>query len=329
MYYTTMNKPSKNMLLSNTELAKMVREQEQEIYEADNAKSISEQAALNRDMQEYSSYINDYIAGQSASINNRVSFLQTVKEAFITECIMKLYTESLDSMDSRDKVVARNLVTRFVKENGAGDLIRSFSTKNLLLSEMARISQKYYDKVVESCNSENCDNGTKIKDYSLDTTIKDDFFKEMEDIDMSEASKLIKDRVSESIQQFIDDNSYAKMEYQDVIQSAQDSISNIKTTDEVQKEALIEEYTSKAKRKINEMRLTRSKNIFSIMVESLTHKALSDNSYKTRYVHESTVNMNKVVEDTTLIYTMLEMVNTTNMIKVDEQFINNYLLTLK
>ena len=154
-------------------------------------------------------------------------------------------------------------------------------------------------------------------------------FVAMYDIDMSEASKLIKDRVSESIQQFIDDNSYAKMEYQDVIQSAQDSISNIKTTDEVQKEALIEEYTSKAKRKINEMRLTRSKNIFSIMVESLTHKALSDNSYKTRYIHESTVNMNKVVEDTTLIYTMLEMVNTTNMIKVDEQFINNYLLTLK
>lgn len=327
MYYTTMNKPSKNMLLSNTELAKMVREQEQEIYEADNAKLISEQAALNRDMQEYSSYINNYISEQTASVNNRVTFLQTVKEAFISECIMKLYTESLNAMDSRDKIIAKNLVTRFVKENGAGDLIRSFSTKNLLLSEMARISQKYYDKVVESCDSTNCDNN-KIKEYSLDTTIKDDFFKELEDIDMSDASKLIKDRVSESIQQFIDDNSYAKMEYQDVIQSAQDSISNIKTTDEVQKESLIEEYTSKAKRKINEMRLIRPKNIFSVMVESLTHKALTIDSYKTKYIHESTVNMNKIVEDTTLIYTMLEMVNTTNMIKVDEKFINDYLLTL-
>lgn len=329
MYYSTMNKPSKNMLLNNSELAEMTRQQQQEIYESDKAKSISEQAAANRDRDEYNSYINNYISEQTANINNRVSFLQAVKEAFITECIAKLYTKSLDKMDSRDKTVARNLVTRFVKENGAGDLIRSFSTQNILLSEMARISQKYYDKVLESCDKGECDSGTKIKEYNLTTTIKDDFFKEMEDIDMTEASKLIKDRVSESIQQFIDDNSYAKMECQDVIQAAQDSISNIKEKDEVQKEALIEEYSNRAKRKINEMRLVRSKNIFSIIVESLTHKALTNDSYKVNYVHESTVDMNKIVEDATLIYTMLEMVNTTNMIKVDEQFINTYLETLK
>lgn len=321
MIYTNMNKPSKNMRVSNSKLAEMIREQQEEVYNADQEKKIREQASSNREREEYSLYINEYISEQSININNRATFLQNVKEALISECIMKLYSDSMTSMDNRDKKIARNLVTRFVKENGAGDLIGRFSTKNILLSEMARITQKYYNKVIESCDNGECSGN--LKEYNLDTTIKDDFYNELEDLDTMDASKLIKDRVADSIQQFIDDNSYSKIEYEDVIQQAQEKIASAKN------ESIIDEYSSIAKRKINEMRLNKTKNIFNVMVESLTHKALTDDSYKANYVHESSVNMDKIVEDTTLVYTMLEMVNTTNMININEQFISDYIKSLQ
>ena len=43
---------------------------------------------------------------------------------------------------------------------------------------------------------------------------------------------------------------------------------------------------------------------------------------------EATLNMNIVGEDTQLIYTMLEMINTTEMVNVDEEFIERYLESL-
>lgn len=343
MVYSNMNTTSKNMRLSPTELGKMVREQQEELYASEQEKQIKEQCAVDRVREEYYSVAQNNIANEIAATNNRAEFLQNVKESFVTECIMKLFTESVAApMTSNDKIIARNLVTRFVKDNGAGDLIVSFATKNLLLSEMSRISQKYYDRVVRETlelprdgiigagllppdKDDTRPSGTKpweVKDWKLDQTIADDFYDELKDIDCTDASKMIKDRVADAVEQFIDSNAIAKMEYEDIINQAQEKISLTKD------EAVAEEYSNMAKAKINEMKRMRPKNIFNIMVESLTRKSITDDRYKDRYVHESTVDMESIVDDTRLIYTMLEMVNTTRMVNVDADFLTSYLETL-
>lgn len=330
MIYSNMNKPSANMLMDQHKLSEMTREQQQEIYAADRDSLIREQAAIAREREEYATQMQNCISEQTKNVHSRAEFLQNVKESFVSECIMKLYCESMVTpMTSQDRTVARNLVNRFVKENGAGDLIVNFSTRNILLSEMARICQKYYDKVLEGLldpeNDPTRPKDTKpgeVKEYNLDTTIKDDFYKELEDVDTLDASKIIKERVADAMQQFVDDNSCAKMDYEEVIQQAQEKIASAKD------EAMIEEYSSIAKRKINEMKLNRKKNVFNIMVEALTKRVLTDDTYKVRYMNESTVDMDSVVGSVQLIYTMLEMVNTTNMVNVDEKFITEYLDSL-
>lgn len=337
MIYKDMNVPSENMRLSNTELGKMVLEHNMELYNAEHEKAVREQAAADRALEEHAVKMQDYLNEQIQSSKNRATFLQNVKEAFLIECIMKLYNESTAApMTRQDRAVARNLVTRFVHENGAGTLVNDFSTRNLLLSEMARITMKYYNKVLEDCTTCGEDgrpigsNPGDAKEYKLSTTIKDDFYDELDDLDCDDASKMIKDRVADAIQQFIDTNSYAKMEYEDIINQAKDKIASIDTSDNTDEhnDALAEEYTMMAKRKINEMKLTRPKSVFNIMVEALTRKVLTDESYKAQYMNESTVDMESVVDSTTLIYTMLEMVNTTRMVNVDEAFISEYLKSL-
>lgn len=340
MIYSNMNTTSTNMRLSQSELSRMIREQQEELYSAENDKEIRDQAEADRIKEAYFYGVQNMYSEQMAAANNRTAFLQNVKEAFLTDCIMKLFSESTQCpMTKNDKIIARNLVTRFIKENNAGDLLRSFESKNLLLSEMSRITQKYYDRVLnESLDSTNTAGllspdkdstrpaGTKpweVREWDLPKSITDDFYGELINLDTMDASKLIKDRVADSIQQFIDSNAIAKMEYEDIINQAQEKIASAKN------EAVVEEYANMAKHKINEMKLTRPKSIFNVMVESLTRKALTDDSYKTRYVNESKVDMDSIVDDTTLLYTMLEMVNTTNMIAVDESFISNYLESLK
>lgn len=321
-----MNRASDNMLLSATQLDHMYREQQAELYNEEQNKILAEQAAAERDRGFYFEQQNQCIEERIASGVSRSERMTKIKEAFVSECIYKLYCESvLYPMTSRDKVIARNLVNKFVIENGASNLISSFATENMILSEFSRISQKYYDRVLESCDKhEECEFTSQIGGQIIDQNVVDDFYKELEEVDVADASKAIKDRVADAITDFIDTNAVNKIEYEEIIKSAQDKVSAISTEDE----AVAESYITMAKRKINEMKNKKETNVFGYMVEALTTSVFKDESLKSRFVHESNVDMDGIVESTQLIYTMLEMVNTTNMVNVDEKFINTYLTNL-
>ena len=320
------NKATDNMLLSASQLDRMYREQRIEMYNQEQDKILAEQAAVERERNAYLEQQEQYNRERYTSGMARSERLGKIKEAFISECIYKLYCESIAfPMTSADKVIGRNLVNKFVIENGAGNLIDSFATRNLILSEFSRISQKYYDKVLETCNTpEECSFTGQIAGQIIAQDTVDDFYKELEDIDVKDASKAIKDRVADAISYFIDTNSANKLEYEEIIKSAQDKVDAINGADDV----VAESYLNMAKRKINEMKNSRDVNVFGYMVESLTASVFKDEALKTRFVNEGTVDMDGIVNSAQLIYTMLEMVNTTNMVNVNEEFINNYLTNL-
>ena len=320
-----MNKATDNMLLSESELQRMYREQQAEIYNEEQNKIIAEQAAMERDRE---SYIEQQTQYNEERINNAVSRserLTKIKEAFISECIYKLYNESVSfPMTSNDKIIARNLVNKFVMENGAGNLISSFATRNLILSEFSRISQKYYNRVLESIDDKDQDTNGQIGGQVLDQRVVDDFYKELEDVDARDAAKAIRDRVADAISNFIDTNAANKLEYEEIIKHAQDKANIMMNQDE----AVAEGYLELARRKISEMKATKDNSVFGYMVEALTTSVFKDESFKSRFMNEGSIDMDGIINSTQLIYTMLEMVNTTNMVNVNEEFIDNYLKNL-
>lgn len=320
------NKATDNMLLSATQLDHMYKEQQAELYNQEQNKIMAEQAAVERERNAYLEQHNQYIEDRLNSGAARSERMTKIKEAFISECIYKLYSESVAfPMTSRDKIIARNLVNKFVIENGAGNLISSFATENMILSEFSRISQKYYNRVLEGCDKhEDCELTGQISNQLIAQDVVDDFYKELEDIDVRDASKAIKDRVADAINDFIDINTANKIEYEEIIKQAQDKVAAINGADDV----VAESYLSMARRKINEMKNTRDMNVFNYMVEALTTSVLKDNDLKTQFVNEGTVDMDGIVNSAQLIYTMLEMVNTTNMVNVNEEFVDRYLTNL-
>lgn len=316
-----MNKPSENMLLSASELAKMIREQDEEIYKADQEKVETATAAVAR---ERNKLIRQEMARQRElleGLDERQSALQSIKESLVSECLYKLYKESCGfPLTKTDKVVAKNLVNKFVKENGAWDLLNSFATKNIILSEFYRICNKYYNRILE--NDQECCDIAATKPIIEPDTI-DDFYRELEEVDVTDASKMIRDRVADAITDFVDSNAASKIEYEEVIKQAQDKASAIDGD-----EAVKEEFIDVARRTIMESRIHKERNVFGYMVEALTTSVFKDETLREKYIHEASVDMDGIVNSAQLIYTMLEMVNTTEMIRVNEQFISEYLNSL-
>lgn len=321
MIYKDMEVPSENMIKPMHEILRMTREQEQELYQKEEDKLYAEQAQADRAYQSHAEYVNDYINDYTAGINNRARFLEGVKNGLLNLAIMHLYQESFSHpMNERDKIVAKNLVSRFINEQGIGNLLTRFKYTNTILAEMGRIVTETYNKVIDDIDSKKDPNNAKPIELNLDKTIVDDFYKDIIDLDTTEASSLIKDKVADAMSDFIDQNVQNRIEFQDVINQAKEKIQD--TADEVTAEA----YMNEAKRQVNELRRTRPKNIFHYMVEAITKQAYKDENLNKRYIHESVMDMDGVVNSAELIYTFLEMVNTTEMVSQD--YIKDYIKSL-
>lgn len=325
MVYKNFTKPSKNMNLSMHEIYKMQHEQDNDLYIDDNEKDLVEKNNDARERDEYINNITENFNNHNKNIINRNKMLENVKKGLLAECFMKLYkASSLTPLTESDTIVVKNIINKFINER-CGELINDFSTKNYILSEFSRITTKYYNKVLE--NSEECkeiNSPEQLNNICVDQDVLNGFYKELEDVDIDDASKMIKDRVSDSISEFIDTNIENKLEYEDIIKAAQDKMATSNGDQE-----LVEAYSMQAKRNINERKLKKRNNVFGFMVESLTKSAFKDENLKTRYFNEAaSINMESVVHSVQLLYTMLEMVNTTNMVNVDDKFINWYLTNL-
>ena len=323
MVYADYNKPSKNMNIPQRQITEMTRTQQEEIYKVEEDRLLAEQARAEREREANANWLQEYAENQIIGRNNRVTFLENVKSGFLSEAMSKLYKESFGVMTKRDRITAKNLINTFINEQGAGELLNRFKYQNTLVAEMARIVQEHYDMVVESitCDDEECNIPGRAKELHLDKTIVDDFYKDLVDLDTSEASKLIKDKVTDAMTEFIDQNTQNKLDFEEIINTAKEKISDLK------EESAVESTMNEAKRQINEMKRTRHKNIFHYMVEAISKEAFKDiNGVGKQYIHESKVDMDGVVNSAKLIYTMLEMLNTTEMVSKD--YIQTYIENL-
>ena len=323
MVYADYNKPSKNMNIPQRQITEMTHMQQEEIYKAEEDRLLAEQARAEREREANANWLQEYAENQIIGRNNRVTFLENVKSGFLSEAMSKLYKESFGVMTKRDRITAKNLINTFINEQGAGELLNRFKYQNTLVAEMARIVQEHYDMVVESitCDDEECNIPGRAKELHLDKTIVDDFYKDLVDLDTTEASKLIKDKVTDAMTEFIDQNTQNKLDFEEIINTAKEKITDLK------EESAVESTMNEAKRQINEMKRTRHKNIFHYMVEAISKEAFKDiNGVGRQYIHESKVDMDGVVNSAKLIYTMLEMLNTTEMVSKD--YIQTYIENL-
>ena len=227
---------------------------------------------------------------------------------------------------THEKNVGAGIITNFIQEQNIPELLEDWKHKSIYLAEIANAVDKHtnnYKNRISKLNSNNDD--YQIEDEEINNLIFD-----TKDIIPKDITKLISDRVEDSVDQFIDTAKKNKFEIKKIYDKAKEKIDKAKaseninmTSDDIQQ--IQNEAVSFAKKKEREI-LEQNTNVFGYMINSVMKSIHEDKVLKESYSNEyNNLNFNDIVNDTRVIYSMLEAFNTLNIITVNENYLYNTL----
>ena len=229
---------------------------------------------------------------------------------------------------THEKNVGAGIITNFIQEQNIPELLEDWKHKSIYLAEIANAVDKHtnnYKNRISKLNSNNNQEDYQIEDEEINNLIFD-----TKDIIPKDITKLISDRVEDSVDQFIDTAKKNKFEIKKIYDKAKEKIDKAKasenidmTSDDIQQ--IQNEAVSFAKKKEREI-LEQNTNVFGYMINSVMKSIHEDKVLKESYSNEyNNLNFNDIVNDTRVIYTMLEAFNTLNIITVNENYLYNTL----
>ena len=229
---------------------------------------------------------------------------------------------------THEKNVGAGIITNFIQEQNIPELLEDWKHKSIYLAEIANAVDKHtnnYKNRISKLNSNNNQEDYQIEDEEINNLIFD-----TKDIIPKDITKLISDRVEDSVDQFIDTAKKNKFEIKKIYDKAKEKIDKAKasenidmTSDDIQQ--IQNEAVSFAKKKEREI-LEQNTNVFGYMINSVMKSIHEDKVLKESYSNEyNNLNFNYIVNDTRVIYSMLEAFNTLNIITVNENYLYNTL----
>lgn len=282
---------------------------EQEVSLSDRIFEINK--ARNQAFKEQYEYLDE---AQSVLLSNALfySILNPVLEEF--------------GASTHEKNIGAGIITNFIQEQNIPELLEDWKHKSIYLAEIANAVDKHtnnYKNRISKLNSNN--NDYQIEDEEINNLIFD-----TKDIIPKDITKLISDRVEDSVDQFIDTAKKNKFEIKKIYDKAKEKIDKAKasenidmTSDDIQQ--IQNEAVSFAKKKEREI-LEQNTNVFGYMINSVMKSIHEDKVLKESYSNEyNNLNFNDIINDTRVIYSMLEAFNTLNIITVNENYLYNTL----
>lgn len=248
------------------------------------------------------------------------TFIENARDYFLSEAINKILQESLDEETSdENRMYGKALVEGFVKENGSRKLLSEFARGSLLLAGIAEAVNDSHKKVIHGC-AENS------KCFKISRTINDDFFDKLIGLSDKKITEKINERVCNALEDYVQTNVNDKLDLEELAEKTKEKIENIKAKNEEDKEKMVKEFTMQYNKQAAaiKQRTNRKIGIFEQLMNSTTKGILSDQSILESFTTESgMLDVSKVKEKVTVMYTFLEMVNTTNMTKINETYLQN------
>ena len=293
------------------------KEKEEKILNAKNKEEVESEIEENA-----AAYINREI-NKSINTAKYNKFRSNIKSYFLAEALSYIFNNSihLEVAYENNDTVKRNIVNKFVKENNVDSLLKSFENKSVLLSELANIINEKYNIVIESIDKENPDT------FCISDDVDKDFFKELEDLDINDVTKTIKIRVADAMNEFIQSNTAAKIETKEILKQAQNKINELNKNEDTS-DSLKESFERVYKKKINDIRNNKRKNVLEAMIYGVSESVIKNEELKKIYFENGRIDMDKIVESCSLMYTFLETVNTCKIIDIDENYISDLIKNL-
>lgn len=236
------------------------------------------------------------------TVSNFNKFKKDLKDNLLGEAFNMIYAKALNKINMNEETIlnTKKVIESYIIENGSNNILNRMQYRTVLLSELYQTINKYYDKIVENCNEDNC----KDKEYVVPQNLKDEFYDELDMSDTDDVVLQITDRVNSSIEEFINQNTMNKLNIKDVLKSAQERVSS--TKDELQHESV----KNASARMIHDIKNNGTVNLLTAMVEKTCKTIIGDEVLRESYMDGTNLNMKSIVNNCIMSYTMMEMTNT-------------------
>lgn len=271
--------------------------------------------------QEEANSVMNILAIREAAAKRYNSFSETVRNSLVVESIYNIYKNGVPEAlreDAANISVMRGIVNGYVTETGYENIMFKMKTASVGMSTMHNIISKSVSNILESVDK------TDPETFKVTPEMRDEFFKQLDFDDAEAMSDAINNRVANAMEDFVTAN---KKDHDDItaaLQQAQEKVADVDPSDG----ELREFYEGKAKRQINQIR-NAPKGVFHAMVTSVCESVMkSPNNYK-ELMTENHLNMPKIVDRVTLLYSFMETLNTTRLADMNESAIAEILEDLK
>lgn len=308
---------------------------------------------LNHDFDVYDTY---YAKKDKAVVDKDIlnNFSEQVRTDLLTKC---LYDGMLKKVlkeqyaNKHEKALAKNLVKNFIKEHGTINLINSFKNKSVYLNEWYEDIVAYHDAIMEQATAVAVSVGIPEKNiFEIeDKTIKD-FIIDTKDTIPHDITKIITNRVEDAVSDFVDSNKKQKEELRKVYEKAKQKLDTIDNMDDTinSNDPLMQDFNGDPNTELDPkynvqqeaVRMIRSKqrsfreqakNVFSVMTDNTLEVIHRNQIIKEAYTTglNNRIDFQKLVNDTKVMYSFMECVNTLGIVDLDESEIASILNKMK
>lgn len=268
-------------------------------------------------------YLNDKKQAENAMKLKREysEFITNSRDYFLSEAMNMILQKSLnENTSSEDREYGKALIEGFVKENTSLKLLTEFGKKTLLLAGIADVVKEAHQKVIHSCKEGDS------KTFKITKSINDEFFDKLIGLSDEKITEKINQRVCDSLENYVQSNVNDKQNLEELAEKTAEKINNIKARNAEEKDKIMKEFTNQYNKQVYEIkqRANRKVGVYEQLVHSVTRGIVSEQNILESFTEESgKLDMSKIRNKVTVMYTFLEMLNTTKMANVNEAYLEN------
>lgn len=251
--------------------------------------------------------------------------------------------------NSHERKLGKTLVRNFIKEHGAFNLIQSLKDKSCYLNEWYDAIKGYHTAMMNEAKEIAQDGIPEAELFDIeDDTIKNFVF-DTKSIIPKDITKMITSRVEDAVNDFIDQNKKQKEEIKKVYEKAKEKVASLKDTidpndpsfqdfngdpnteldpkygDQVQEQAMA---MVRGKQRAFREEAT---SVFNILSKNTLEAIHRNQAIKESYSVGMTgrLDFQKAINDTKVMYSFLECLNTLNIMDLNESTLSKLLTDMK
>ena len=251
--------------------------------------------------------------------------------------------------NSHERKLGKTLVRNFIKEHGAFNLIQSLKDKSCYLNEWYDAIKGYHTAMMNEAKEIAQDGIPEAELFDIeDDTIKKFVF-DTKSIIPKDITKMITSRVEDAVNDFIDQNKKQKEEIKKVYEKAKEKVASLKDTIDPN-DPIFQDFNGDPNTELDPkygdqvqeqaMAMVRGKqrafreeatSVFSILSKNTLEAIHRNQAIKESYSVGITgrLDFQKAINDTKVMYSFLECLNTLNIMDLNESTLSKLLTDMK